>query len=117
VSMLDDCDLSQPLLTRVVRGLLTDDLVETVGKAPSTGGRKPVLLGIRVEACRVLGIRPTRGAVEVQIADLSGQGLAHHKKTWSGRQLRVRTITEAIAEASATIDGTAPIVRVGIAVP
>ncbi|HVN12421.1 MAG TPA: ROK family transcriptional regulator [Kineosporiaceae bacterium] len=80
--------MTQPLLTqrvglgrsvvaaRVVE-LETAGLVVNAGMAPSTGGRQPRQLRLRAEAGVVAGISIGATGMEIGLADLSGQVIAH----------------------------------------
>src|SRR5699024_11558733 len=115
--MRDECDLSQPVLTRIVRGLVTDGLVETLGKAESTGGRRPVLLGLRADSCRVLGVRLDRGEMELLEVDLCGTEVRRSSVPWSGRRLDIADVASVAARACRVSSRSAPLVGVNVAAP
>lgn len=114
VAMLDECDLSQPVLTRVVRGLVTDGLVLPLGKAESTGGRKPILLGLRANSQVVLGIQLTRGAIDLSVVDLCGKEVRRHAVTWSGPRLEPAAIAATVRGA---LTHQLPVAGVSVAAP
>ncbi|MGI8414964.1 MAG: ROK family protein [Nakamurella sp.] len=114
VAMLDECDLSQPVLTRVVHGLVTDGLVHMLGKAESTGGRRPILLGLRADSRAVLGIQLTRGGIDLSVVDLCGEQVRRHAVAWSGRRLEPAAIAAAIRDAGLL---QIPVAGVSVAAP
>jgi predicted NBD/HSP70 family sugar kinase len=117
VDMLDECELSQPVLTRVVRGLVNDGLIHTLGKGDSTGGRRPVLLGLAPDSCAVLGIRLDRGQLALSVINLCGEEILRHSVTWAGRRLDPAAVGTAANQVRRRIPGRLPLVGVSVAAP
>jgi predicted NBD/HSP70 family sugar kinase len=117
VDMLDECELSQPVLTRVVRGLVNDGLIHTLGKGDSTGGRRPVLLGLAPDSCAVLGIRLDRGDLSLSVINLCGEEILRHSVAWTGRRLDLHAIRAAAVQARRRVPGRVPLVAVSVAAP
>lgn len=117
VAMLEQCGFSQPQLARVVRTLIDERLVEKLGTTTSTGGRRPVLLGLRSPSRMVLGIRLLRGSIDMSVVDLSGAEIAGCTVKWAGRRLDVTVIAEAAIQACALLPGGVPLVGIGVAAP
>lgn len=79
--------ISQPVITRLVRDLLADEVVQEIGAAGSTGGRRPVLLSIRPRSRWVLLARLARGRAELSLADLTGTVVAHRHAEYQGDRM------------------------------
>ncbi|MER7013489.1 ROK family transcriptional regulator [Saccharopolyspora sp. NPDC000359] len=79
--------ISQPVITRLVRDLLADEVVAEIGSAGSSGGRRPVLLAIRSRSRWVLLARLARGRAELSLADLTGTVVTHRSADYRGDRM------------------------------
>jgi glucokinase-like ROK family protein len=72
--------LSRSTVSETVEALLPTGLVAEVGVGPSNGGRPPVVLEFRDDACGILGVDIGAAHVTVVLTDLRGRVLAseHH---------------------------------------
>ena len=113
--------LSRSTVSESVDALLPTGLIAEVGVGPSNGGRPPVVLEFRDDACAILGIDMGASHVTVTLTDLRGRVLA-----WEGRDHAVRTdpagtraIIIELCDACLTRwpAGTRRLVGIGVAVP
>lgn len=63
--------LSLPSVMRIAEGLMTEGLLEEIGKGASSGGRKPSLLTLKSDAYYIVGVEIALRTTVV-LADLSG---------------------------------------------
>jgi predicted NBD/HSP70 family sugar kinase len=68
-------DLSRSTVSEIVTEILRTGLISEVGEGPSRGGRRPILLEFRDDACVILGIEMGASHVEVVLTDLRGRVL------------------------------------------
>jgi predicted NBD/HSP70 family sugar kinase len=114
-------NLSRSTVSEVVGALLPTGLVTEGGPGESLGGRRPILLHFKDDACCILGVEMGASHVAVALTDLRGRVL-----DWELRDHPVRTDPEGtlrriveLCEASlASRRGAATrLVGVGVAVP
>ena len=113
--------LSRSTVSEIVNEILPTGLVTEVGEGPSRGGRRPIVLEFRDDACVILGVEMSATHVVVVLTDLRGNVL-----TWESRAHAVRDdpagARALIAELCRTCLGTPaghnhPLVGIGVAVP
>ena len=68
----DRAGLAPSCLTRLVRELLSEDLVVEIGKSDSSGGRPAVLVALNREYARTLGVKVERRRILAASVDMSG---------------------------------------------
>lgn len=78
-------ELSRSTVSEIVGTLLPTGLVSEIGTGPSQGGRRPIVLEFRDDACWILGIELGATHVAVGLTDLRGHVLA-----WDQRDHPVR---------------------------
>ena len=78
--------LSRSTVSEIVNEILPMGIVTQVGEGPSRGGRRPIVLEFRDDACVILGIEMGATHVVVALTDLRGRVL-----TWQSREHPVRT--------------------------
>lgn len=113
--------LSRSTVSEIVSEILPLGVVVEVGEGPSQGGRRPIVLEFRDDACVVLGVEMGATHVVVVMTDLRGRVLA-----WESRDHPVRVdphgtrrLVEEICRrclASPEAQGH-PLVGMGVAVP
>lgn len=79
-------DLSRSTVSETVDALLPTGLVVEAGPGESLGGRRPIMLEFRDDACCILGAEMGATHVAVALTDLRGRVLA-----WEHREHAVRT--------------------------
>lgn len=113
--------LSRSTVSEIVSEILPMGLVAESGEGPSRGGRRPIVLEFRDDACVILGVEMGATHVFVVLTDLRGRVL-----DWQTREHPVRDdppgARTLIAElCRACLDAPAaagrPLVGVGVAVP
>ena len=78
-------NLSRSTVSEIVNEILPLGIVTEVGEGPSRGGRRPIVLEFRDDACVILGIEMSGNHVVVALTDLRGRVL-----TWESREHPVR---------------------------
>lgn len=78
--------LSRSTVSEIVGTLLATGLVEETGIGPSGGGRPPIVLEFKDDACAILGVEVGAAHVTVVLTDLRG-----HVLKWRQRDHAVRT--------------------------
>ena len=81
--------LSRSTVSETVDALIQTGLIAEVGVAPSNGGRPPVVIEFRDDACAILGVDMGAAHVAVALTDLRGRVLV-----WERRGHPVRTDPE-----------------------
>ncbi len=113
--------LSRSTVSEIIKEILPKGLIREMGEGPSRGGRRPIVLEFRDEACVILGVEMGAAHVAVALTDLRGQVL-----DWVTRDHPVRTdpvgTRQVIAElCRQCLNGPAasnrPLVGMGLAVP
>ena len=113
--------LSRSTVSEIINEILPMGLVAETGEGPSSGGRRPIVLEFRDEACVILGVEMGAAHVAVALTDLRGKVL-----TWLTQDHPVRddppgtrrVIGELCRRAlSAPEAGGRPLLGIGVAVP
>jgi predicted NBD/HSP70 family sugar kinase len=113
--------LSRSTASEIVGEILPMGLVAEVGEGPSRGGRRPIVLEFRDDACIVLGVEMGAAHIVVVATDLRGRVLATVERDHPVRTDPAGTrvlIAELCAHCmnAPTVAGR-PLVGVGVAVP
>lgn len=113
--------LSRSTVSEIVGEILPMGIVTEVGEGPSRGGRRPIVLEFRDDACVILGVEMGATHVVAALTDLRGRVLA-----WRSREQAVRTDPEGTRRvidemcdeclASPAAAGR-PLVGIGVALP
>lgn len=113
--------LSRSTVSEIVSEILPMGLVNEMGEGPSRGGRRPIVLEFRDDACVILGVEMSATHVVAVLTDLRGRVLV-----WESRAHPVRNDPDGaralIAELCRTCLGAPaghnrPLVGIGVAVP
>ncbi|MDX2472440.1 MAG: winged helix-turn-helix transcriptional regulator, partial [Candidatus Krumholzibacteria bacterium] len=113
--------LSRSTVSEIIAEILPTGLVAEIGEGPSRGGRRPIVLEFRDDACVILGVEMGAAHVAVALTDLRGKVLA-----WETQDHPVRSdptgtrnmIAELCAKCLAMpVRGEKPLVGIGVAVP
>ncbi len=113
--------LSRSTVSEIIAEILPTGLVAEIGEGPSRGGRRPIVLEFRDDACVILGVEMGAAHVGVALTDLRGKVLA-----WATQDHPVRSdptgtrlvIAELCAKCLAMpVRGEKPLVGIGVAVP
>lgn len=78
--------LSNPAVSTIINRLLTEELVQEVGKAPSQGGRRAQLLQLNSRAGFVLGLDVGGTKIAGGVVDLAGNILSKHTVAMNSRE-------------------------------
>jgi glucokinase-like ROK family protein len=113
--------LSRSTVSEIIKEILPKGLISEMGEGPSRGGRRPIVLEFKDDACVILGIEMGAAHVGVALTDLRGKVLA-----WNTQNHPVRDDPEGtrlvIADLcrrslSSQAARNRPLVGLGIAVP
>lgn len=113
--------LSRSTVSEIVSEILPMGLVAEVGEGPSRGGRRPIVLEFRDDACVILGVEMGATHVGVALTDLRGRVLSWHSEDHPVRTdpVGARALIADLCRIS--LDGPAargrPLVGIGVAVP
>ena len=116
-----EAELSRSTVSEIVHEILPSGLIAEVGQGPARGGRRPILLQFRDEACVILGVEMGATHVAVVLTDLRGKVLtsasADHPVRNDPPGTR-RLIAELCARClEQSPEGERPLVGIGVAVP
>ncbi len=71
--------LSAATVTEVTRELVTEGLIRVVDQAASSGGRRPLLLGLVAEAAHALGVKVSPDRIAIVEVNLDGDILTQNE--------------------------------------
>lgn len=114
-------NLSRSTVSEIVNELLPTGLIAEVGEGPSRGGRRPIVLEFRDDACGILGVEMSASHVVTALTDLRGRVLVWHSHAHpvrsdpEGTRALVEELCARCLEAPAARD--LPLVGIGLAVP
>ncbi len=113
--------LSRSTVSEIVAGLLPTGLVEEIGIGPSRGGRPPIVLEFKDDACGILGVEMGAAHVAVALTDLRGRVLEWRQQSHPVRSdpegTRALMVDLCDACLEAWPHGIEQLVGVGVAVP
>lgn len=78
-------ELSRSTVSEIVDDLIASGLVTEAGEGASRGGRRPIVLEFRDDACSILGIDIGASHVSVALTDLRGRVLAWQHRSYPAR--------------------------------
>jgi N-acetylglucosamine repressor len=109
--------LTPPTVSDVVADLMEQELVEEVGYGPSTGGKRPILLGIIDDSHHLIGLDLARGDFRGAIINLRGEirhrvDLPLRKRNGEAALALVYRLVDTLLEASSR-----PLLGIGIGAP
>ncbi|MFT5783899.1 MAG: putative NBD/HSP70 family sugar kinase [Candidatus Krumholzibacteriia bacterium] len=113
--------LSRSTVSEIIAEILPTGLVSEIGEGPSRGGRRPIVLEFRDDACVILGVEMGAAHVAVALTDLRGNVVAwetqgHPVRTdpKGTRLLIAELCTKCLASSKSE---NKPLVGIGVAVP
>jgi len=113
--------LSRSTVSEIVSEILPMGIVAEGGEGPSQGGRRPIVLEFRDDACAILGVEMGAAHVTVALTDLRGRVLAHATREHPVRNdpHGTRRLIEALCHECLAAPAAAerPLVGIGVAVP
>jgi predicted NBD/HSP70 family sugar kinase len=110
--------VSRSTVSDAVSILLDTGLVREAGDGPSSGGRRPILLEFRDDACVILGVDLGATHVAVALTDLRGRVLAFHDRSHPVRTdpEGTRSVMMELCE-KCLRDARRPLVGIGVSMP
>ncbi|MBK6900894.1 MAG: ROK family protein [bacterium] len=113
--------LSRSTVSEIVSEILPMGIVAEGGEGPSQGGRRPIVLEFRDDACAILGVEMGAAHVTAVLTDLRGRVLAHATREHPVRNdpHGTRRLIEALCRECLASPAAAerPLVGIGVAVP
>lgn len=110
--------LTRTSVSHLVGELIGSDLVEEVGRGPSSGGKAPILLSVKADARHVIGLDLGEGYFNGAMVDLRGRVLHSVSRPLEGRDGDAALqLVFALIDALVTRNGTRPLLGVGIGAP
>ncbi|MBK9304395.1 MAG: ROK family protein [bacterium] len=113
--------LSRSTVSEIVSEILPMGIVAEGGEGPSQGGRRPIVLEFRDDACAILGVEMGAAHVTAVLTDLRGRVLAHATREHPVRNdpHGTRRLIEALCHECLASPAAAerPLVGIGVAVP
>jgi len=113
--------LSRSTVSEIVNEILPMGIVAESGEGPSQGGRRPIVLEFRDDACTILGVEMGAAHLTVALTDLRGRVLAHASREHPVRNdpHGTRRLIEALCREclASPAAGERPLVGIGIAAP
>lgn len=113
--------LSRSTVSEIVNEILPLGIVAEVGEGPSQGGRRPIVLEFRDDACVLLGVEMSATHVVAAATDLRGNVLSREyskhpvRDDPSGARLLIQQLcSDCLADPAAS---GKPLVGIGVAVP
>jgi len=82
--LVDLVPLSRATVSSIVKEMTESGIVQEVGRAASTGGRRPILLGYRPEAKLAVGVTMFDDSIKAVLTDLEGEPVRFLERKSSG---------------------------------
>lgn len=110
--------LTRTSVSHLVGELIANQLVEEIGRGPSSGGKAPILLSVRADARHVIGVDLGEDAFSGAVVDLRGHVLQSRGRALEGRtgEAALHLVLDLIANLIAS-NGSRPLLGIGIGAP
>jgi N-acetylglucosamine repressor len=110
--------LTRTSVSHLVSELIASNLVEEVGRGPSSGGKAPILLAVRADGRHVIGLDLGESCFSGAVVDLRGRVLHSASRPLEGRDggAALRLVFE-LVQALIASNGTRPLLGIGIGAP
>ncbi|WP_407267902.1 ROK family protein [Radiobacillus sp. PE A8.2] len=82
IEISEKINIPQPTITRITEELLKMNIIKEKGFAPSSGGRRPILLDFNENCYYSLGFEIGRTSMKLALTNLNGEILAFRKKSY-----------------------------------
>jgi predicted NBD/HSP70 family sugar kinase len=123
VELATQAGLTEASVSRIVKQLIADGIVEETGRAESTGGKRRTLLQLAGRARHAIGVYLTDSHVRCVLTDMTGRVVASAPESPRGMDQENRAVV--VAETVTTIEaliaeagiGAESLLGIGIAIP
>lgn len=110
--------LTRTSVSELVNDLLADQLIEEVGRGPSTGGKAPILVRVRADGRHLIGLDLGEEAFNGAVVDLRGNIIKRQSVPLAGQDgdaaaELVLTLVESLINGN----GSSPLLGVGVGAP
>jgi len=110
--------LTRTSVSELVNDLLSDHLVEEVGRGPSTGGKAPILLRVRADGRHLIGLDLGESAFTGAIVDLRGNVVRRVSAPLEGHDGAAAVdLVYSLLDSLTRGNGTSPLLGIGIGTP
>jgi len=110
--------LTRTSVSELVSDLLSDHLVEEVGRGPSTGGKAPILLRVRADGRHLIGLDLGESAFTGAVVDLRGNVIRRMTVPLEGRDgAEAVELVYSLLESLTGSNGSSPLLGIGIGTP
>ncbi|WP_432544963.1 ROK family transcriptional regulator [Kineococcus sp. SYSU DK002] len=107
VEMARVADLAPASVTKVVRALIEEGLIQETGQAESTGGKRRTLLEIAPEARYAVGIHLSAGVTTYALTDMAGGMIGRRRTLVAGSSTPQEAVSRMAQEVISFIDDLA----------
>ena len=112
--------LSVPTISEILAGFETEGVVLPVSEGESSGGRRPILYGLRMNGLLAAGVSVDRHHISAVVSDLSGQihgEVSVDCDLADGQRRFERTLERVVRKLLATVQKSDRVTGLGVAVP
>ncbi|MFG1623576.1 ROK family transcriptional regulator [Kribbella sp. NPDC049227] len=115
-----DLGLSVPTISEILADFETEGVVQPVSEGESSGGRRPILYGLRMDRLLAAGVSVDRHHISAVISDLSGQihgEVSTDCDLEDGQRRFERTLERVVGRLLTTVETPDRVTGLGVAVP
>jgi N-acetylglucosamine repressor len=115
-----DLGLSIPTISEILADFEAEGLVVAVSEGESSGGRRPILYGVRMGGLLAAGVSVDRHHISAVVSDLSGKihgEVSADCDLADGQRRFERTLERVVTRLLATVDSSDRVTGLGVAVP
>ncbi|MFI6826211.1 ROK family protein [Kribbella sp. NPDC050241] len=115
-----DLGLSVPTISEILADFETEGVVLPVSEGESSGGRRPILYGLRMDRLLAAGVSVDRHHISAVISDLSGQihgEVSTDCDLEDGQRRFERTLDRVVGRLLTTVETPDRVTGLGVAVP
>jgi len=112
--------LSVPTISEILADFEAEGVVTPVSEGVSSGGRRPILYGLRMDGLLAAGVSVDRHHISAVVSDLSGQvhgEVSADCELADGQRRFERTLERVVTRLLATVDKPDRVTGLGVAVP
>lgn len=115
-----DLGLSVPTISEILADFEAEGVVRPVSEGESSGGRRPILYGLRMDGLLAAGVSVDRHHISAVVSDLSGQihgEVSADCDLEDGQRRFERTLERVVGRLLATVETPDRVTGLGVAVP
>ena len=106
VDLVEKVTLSRATVASIVNEMLEIGLLQKIGQAASTGGRRPTLLGYHPEAKMAVGVTMFDNEIKAVLTDMEGTPIKLLERPWDGLRFEdlISKMIDAVQDLCASVD-------------